>query len=104
MRDAKIHLAPHKPGGPPMWSLCGRAVDATGRTQGDGWFPQHGLARCYAESVPARSTRSLKQAERDWPGSIARVGLPNIGPDGDVAREEAARSIGRVVTTSMSEQ
>jgi probable F420-dependent oxidoreductase len=95
MEDVKIHPAPVQPGGPPV-VVAGRQEPAMRRAAslGDGWFPYLYSPRRYAGSVAvvreaaAAQGRSLDQF--DW---YVWVFL-NINPDGDVAREAAARSMG----------
>jgi probable F420-dependent oxidoreductase len=95
VRDVKIHPAPAQPGGPPI-VVAGRKEPSMRRaaTMGDGWFPYMYSPRRYAESV-RKINQAAKQADRD----LARFHwcvwvFLNISPDGDVAREEAARTIG----------
>jgi probable F420-dependent oxidoreductase len=94
VRDVKIHPAPAQPGGPPI-VVAGRKEPSMRRaaTMGDGWFPYLYSPRRYAESV-RKINQAAKQAGRD----LARFHwcvwvFVNIRPDGDVAREEAARTI-----------
>jgi probable F420-dependent oxidoreductase len=95
MEDVKIHPAPVQPGGPPV-VVAGRQEAAMRRAAslGDGWFPYLYSPRRYAASVAvvreaaAAQGRSLDQF--DW---YVWVFL-NINPDGDAAREAAARSMG----------
>jgi probable F420-dependent oxidoreductase len=95
MERVKIHPAPLQPGGPPI-VVAGRKEAAMRRAAllGDGWFPYMYSPRRYAMSVETIE-QVAKQAERDlsafhWCAWI----FLNIGPDGDAAREEAARSMG----------
>jgi probable F420-dependent oxidoreductase len=95
MRDVRIHPAPEQPGGPPI-VVAGRKEPAMRRaaTMGDGWFPYLYSPRRYAESVRT-ITRAAEEAGRDlaafeWCAWV----FVNINPDGDLAREEAARMIG----------
>lgn len=95
MEDVRIHPAPVQPGGPPI-VVAGRKEPAMRRaaTMGDGWFPYLYSPRRYAASVEtikdcaAEVGRDLSSFE--W---LAFV-FVNVNPDGDTAREEAARSMG----------
>ena len=95
MEDVRIHPAPLQAGGPPI-VVAGRKEPAMRRAAilGDGWFPYLYSPRRYAASVEtveqtaAEAGRDL--AEFEW---YVWVFL-NVNPDGDVAREEAARSMG----------
>ena len=95
MEDVRIHPAPLQAGGPPI-VVAGRKEPAMRRaaTLGDGWFPYLYSPRRYAASVEtveqtaAEAGRDLTEFE--W---YVWVFL-NVNPDGDVAREEAARSMG----------
>jgi len=93
--EVKIHPAPFQPGGPPI-VVAGRQEAAMRRaaTMGDGWFPYLYSARRYEASV-ATVRQAAAEAGRDLTnfGWYAWIFL-NINPDGDVAREEAARSMG----------
>jgi probable F420-dependent oxidoreductase len=95
MQDVRIHPPPMQPGGPPI-VVAGRKTPSMRRAAllGDGWFPYMYSPRRYAESVRTIS-EVAERAERDLAGFHWCVWIfLNIGPDGDVAREEAARSIG----------
>ncbi len=95
MQDVKIHPAPAQPGGPPI-VVAGRKPPAMRRaaTLGDGWFPYLYSPRRYAESVNtikvAAGTTGRDLTDFHW---CVWVFL-NINPDGDLARTEAARSMG----------
>jgi probable F420-dependent oxidoreductase len=95
MRNVKIHPPPTQPGGPPI-VIAGRKEPSMRRAalMGDGWFPYMYSPRRYAESV--RTIKgAAEQAERDLAGFHWCVWVfLNIGRDGDVAREAAARTIG----------
>src|SRR6478672_6428352 len=95
MDDVKIHPAPVQPGGPPI-IVAGRKEPAMIRaaTLGDGWFPYLYSPRRYADSVAiVRQTADV--AGRDLAGFHWCVFVfVNVNPDGDVAREEAARTMG----------
>ncbi len=95
MSEVKIHPAPVQPGGPPI-VVAGRKEPAMRRaaTLGDGWFPYMYSPRRYAESVTViRST--AEESGRDLAGFAWCVWVfLNINPDGDIAREEAARTMG----------
>jgi alkanesulfonate monooxygenase SsuD/methylene tetrahydromethanopterin reductase-like flavin-dependent oxidoreductase (luciferase family) len=91
----KIHPAPAQPGGPPI-VVAGRKEPAMRRaaTMGDGWFPYMYSPRRYAESVKTIHMVA-EEAGRDLTRFHWCVWVfLNIGPDGDVARDEAARTIG----------
>ena len=95
MEDVRIHPAPVQPGGPPI-IVAGRQEPAMRRaaTLGDGWFPYLYSARRYAASV-----ETVKQAATDAGRDLSAFEwcvfvFLNVNPDGDVAREEAARSMG----------
>ena len=95
MQDVRIHPAPVQPGGPPI-IVAGRKKPAMRRAAllGDGWFPYMYSPRRYADSVAA-IRQTAEAAGRDLTGFhwCVRVFL-NINPDGDVARDEAARTMG----------
>jgi alkanesulfonate monooxygenase SsuD/methylene tetrahydromethanopterin reductase-like flavin-dependent oxidoreductase (luciferase family) len=95
MQYVRIHPAPAQPGGPPI-VVAGRKEPSVRRAaiMGDGWFPYMYSPRRYAESV--RKIRNVaEQAGRDLAGFHWCVWVfLNIGPDGDAAREEAARTMG----------
>jgi probable F420-dependent oxidoreductase len=95
MEDVKIHPAPLQPGGPPI-VVAGRKEPAMRRaaTLGDGWFPYMYSPRRYAESVAVIKS-AAGEAGRDLDGFSWCVWVfLNINPDGDIAREEAARTMG----------
>lgn len=95
MEDVKIHPAPLQPGGPPI-VVAGRKEPAMRRaaTLGDGWFPYMYSPRRYAESV-ALIRSVAEEAGRDLEGFSWCVWVfLNINPDGDIAREEAAQTMG----------
>jgi probable F420-dependent oxidoreductase len=95
MEDVRIHPAPAQAGGPPI-VVAGRKEPAMRRaaTLGDGWFPYLYSPRRYAASVEtvtniaAEIGRDLSSFE--WCAFV----FVNVNPDGDAAREEAARSMG----------
>jgi probable F420-dependent oxidoreductase len=95
MEEVKIHPAPVQTGGPPI-VVAGRQEAAMRRAAllGDGWFPYLYSPRRYAASVATVREAAVAQGRTldqfDW---YVWVFL-NINPDGDVAREEAARSMG----------
>jgi probable F420-dependent oxidoreductase len=95
MEEVRIHPAPAQPGGPPI-VVAGRQEPAMRRAArlGDGWFPYLYSPRRYAASVD-----TVKQAAADAGRDLSEFGwyvfaFVNVNPDGDVAREEAARSMG----------
>jgi probable F420-dependent oxidoreductase len=95
MEDVRIHPAPVQPGGPPI-VVAGRKEPAMRRaaTLGDGWFPYLYSARRYAASV-----ETIKEAAAENGRDLSAFGwyafvFVNVHPDGDTAREQAARSMG----------
>ncbi len=95
MTDVKIHPAPSQPGGPPI-VVAGRKEAAMRRAAliGDGWMPYLYSPRRYAASV-ARIREIAGEAGRDLSafGWYAFV-FVNVDPDGQMARQEAARTMG----------
>ena len=95
MEDVRIFPAPAQPGGPPI-VVAGRQEPAMRRaaTLGDGWFPYLYSPRRYAASVETVK-KEAAAAGRDLSdfGWYVWIFL-NIHPDGQVAREECARSMG----------
>lgn len=95
MEQVKVHPAPEQPGGPPI-VVAGRKEPAMRRAAllGDGWMPYLYSPRRYAASVEAIH-RYAASAERDLSGFgwYAFV-FVNVDPDGERAREEAARTMG----------
>ena len=95
MKDVKIHPAPAQPGGPPI-IVAGRKDPAMRRAAliGDGWFPYMYSPRRYSASA-STIRETAAEAGRDLAGFHWCVWVfLNINPDGDIAREEAARTIG----------
>jgi alkanesulfonate monooxygenase SsuD/methylene tetrahydromethanopterin reductase-like flavin-dependent oxidoreductase (luciferase family) len=95
MQDVQIHPAPVQPGGPPI-IVAGRKEPAMRRaaTLGDGWFPYLYSPRRYAASVETVE-QAAAEAGRDLSAFEWFVFVfVNVNPDGDAAREEAARSMG----------
>lgn len=95
MEDVRIHPAPAQPGGPPI-VVAGRKEPAMRRaaTLGDGWFPYLYSPRRYAASVETVK-QTASEAGRDLSSFEWFVWVfVNVNPDGDAAREEAARSMG----------
>ncbi len=95
MDDVRIHPAPRQPGGPPI-IVAGRKEPAMRRAAklGDGWFPYLYSPRRYADSV-AVVRQTAEAAGRDLAGFHWCVFVfVNVNRDGDVAREEAARTMG----------
>lgn len=95
MDDVKVHPAPQQPGGPPI-VVAGRKEPAMRRAArlGDGWIPYLYSPRRYASSV--QTIRSVAAEDgRDLAGFgwYAFV-FVHVDPDGDLAREEAARTMG----------
>ena len=96
MEDVRIHPAPVQPGGPPI-VVAGRKEPAMRRaaTLGDGWFPYLYSPRRYADVGRDGPTQAADEAGRDLSAFEWCVWVfLNVNPDGDVAREEAARSMG----------
>lgn len=95
MEDVKIHPAPVQPGGPPI-VVAGRKEPAMRRAAllGDGWFPYMYSPSRYADSAIAIK-RIAKEAGRNLAGFEWCVWVfLNINPDGEAARNEAARAMG----------
>ncbi|HZQ58212.1 MAG TPA: TIGR03619 family F420-dependent LLM class oxidoreductase [Acidimicrobiales bacterium] len=95
VEDVRIHPAPVQAGGPPI-VVAGRQEPAMRRAAllGDGWFPYLYSPRRYAASVETVE-RAAAEAGRDLSGFAWYVWVfVNINPDGDAARDEAARSMG----------
>ncbi|WP_307875169.1 LLM class flavin-dependent oxidoreductase [Frankia nepalensis] len=95
MENVRIHPAPARPGGPPI-VVAGRQEAAMRRAAllGDGWMPYLYSPRRYAASV-ATIRELAADAGRDLTGFdwYAFV-FVNVDPDGDAAREGAARMLG----------
>jgi probable F420-dependent oxidoreductase len=95
MEDVRIHPAPAQRGGPPI-VVAGRKEPAMRRAArlGDGWFPYLYSPRRYAASVETVE-RLAADAGRDLSAFEWYVFVfVNVNPDGDAARDEAARSMG----------
>ena len=95
MHEVMIHPAPAQRGGPPI-VVAGRKEPAMRRAAslGDGWFPYMYSPRRYGESVKT-IVEAARDAGRDLAGFHWCVWIfLNINPDGDVAREEATRTMG----------
>jgi alkanesulfonate monooxygenase SsuD/methylene tetrahydromethanopterin reductase-like flavin-dependent oxidoreductase (luciferase family) len=95
MADVRIHPGPLQPGGPPI-IVAGRKEAAMGRaaTLGDGWFPYLYSPRRYADSA-ATIRRLAEEAGRELSGFHWCVWVfLNINPDGNLARDECARTMG----------
>ena len=95
MQDVKIHPPPMQPCGPPI-IVAGRKEPAMRRAAllGDGWFPYLYSPRRYANSV-ATIRKCAADAGRELAGFQWCVWVfLNINPDGDTARQEAARTMG----------
>ncbi len=95
MEDVRIHPAPAQPGGPPI-VVAGRSEAAMRRaaTLGDGWFPYLYSPRRYAASVDVvRATAETEGRDLVDFGWYVWV-FVNIDPDGESAREQAARTMG----------
>lgn len=95
MQDVKIHPAPLQPGGPPI-VVAGRQEPAMRRavSRGDGWMPYMYSPRRYAASV-----ETIERAAAESGREMGKFGwylfvFVNVDPDGDTAREQAARSMG----------
>lgn len=95
MADVRIHPAPVQPGGPPI-IVAGRKEPAMRRaaTLGDGWIPYLYSPRRYAASVETIKALAVDAGREltafEWYVFV----FLNVNPDGDMAREEAARSMG----------
>jgi probable F420-dependent oxidoreductase len=95
MDDVKVHPAPVQPGGPPI-VVAGRKEPAMRRAArlGDGWMPYLYSPRRYAASVDT-IRRMASDAGRDLHDFGWYVWIfVNVDPDGDRAREGAARTMG----------
>ena len=95
MDGVRIHPAPVQSGGPPIL-VAGRQPPAMRRAAilGDGWFPYMYSPRRYAASVE-KIRAAAAEAGRDLRGFQWFVWVfLNINVDGDVARQDAARSMG----------
>jgi probable F420-dependent oxidoreductase len=95
MQNVKIHPAPAQPNGPPV-IVAGRKEPAMRRAAilGDGWFPYMYSPRRYAESV-SMIQNVAAEAGRDLSDFAWCVwAFLNINPDGEVARLEAAQTMG----------
>jgi probable F420-dependent oxidoreductase len=95
MTDVKIHPAPAQQPGPPI-VVAGRKDPAMRRAArlGDGWMPYLYSPRRYASSVERiRAVAADEGRELGGFGWYAFV-FVNVDPDGDRAREGAARSMG----------
>jgi probable F420-dependent oxidoreductase len=95
MSDVKIHPAPAQKPGPPI-VVAGRKDPAMRRAArlGDGWMPYLYSPRRYAASV-----ERIRAVAADEGRDLGRFGwyafvFVNVDPDGDRAREGAARAIG----------
>jgi probable F420-dependent oxidoreductase len=94
MRDVRIHPGPAQPGGPPI-VVAGRKEPAMRRAaiMGDGWFPYLYSPRRYAESVRVVKAAAAESG-RDLTGFHWYVWVfLNIDPDGDLARDQTARTL-----------
>lgn len=95
MESVRIHPAPIQPGGPPI-VVAGRQEPAMRRAAllGDGWMPYMYSPNRYARSVDmingfaAEAGRSLTGF--DWYAWV----FVNVNADGDLARRQAAATIG----------
>jgi probable F420-dependent oxidoreductase len=95
MTDVKIHPAPAQQPGPPI-VVAGRKDPAMRRAArlGDGWMPYLYSPRRYASSVERiRAVAADEGRDLGGFGWYAFV-FVNVDPDGDRAREGAARSMG----------
>jgi probable F420-dependent oxidoreductase len=95
MREVRIHPAPTQPGGPPV-IVAGRKEPAMRRAAllGDGWMPYLYSPRRYAASVDTiRTAAAAAGRELTTFGWYAFI-FVNVDPDGDRARQEAARTMG----------
>jgi probable F420-dependent oxidoreductase len=95
MEHVKVHPAPVQPGGVPI-VVAGRKEPAMRRAArlGDGWMPYLYSPRRYAASVET-IRRFAVEAGRDLTGFAWYSWVfVNVDPDGDRARDRAARSMG----------
>ena len=95
MRNVKIHPAPLQPGGPPI-IVAGRQKVAMRRAArlADGWMPYLYSPLRYAASV-ATIKATAAQEYRDLSGfEYCAFIFINVDPDGDAAREGAAKFLG----------
>jgi probable F420-dependent oxidoreductase len=94
MEDVRIHPAPAQPGGPPI-VVAGRKEPAMRRAArlGDGWMPYLYSPRRYAASVEVIRALAAREGRhlQDF-GWYAFV-FVNVDPDGDRARDGAARAM-----------
>ena len=95
MEGVKVHPAPVQPGGPPI-VVAGRKEPAMRRAAllGDGWMPYLYSARRYAGSA-----ETIRQIAAESGRDLSGFGwylfvFVNVDPDGDRAREGAARTMG----------
>lgn len=95
VHDVRIHPAPRQPGGPPL-VVAGRKRPAMRRAAllGDGWMPYLYSPRRYA-----RSAETIRQVAHDAGRDLGGFGwyvfvFVNVNPDGDVARQQAASTLG----------
>jgi probable F420-dependent oxidoreductase len=95
MEEVKVHPAPAQPGGPPI-VVAGRKEPAMRRAAllGDGWMPYLYSPRRYAASA-----ETIRSAAADAGRDLSGFGwyafvFVNVDPDGDRAREQAARTMG----------
>lgn len=96
MAEVRVHPAPAQPGGPPI-VVSGRRGPAMRRAGqlGDGWMPYLYSPRRYAASVDTvREAADAAGRPLDGFGWYAFV-FVNVDPDGDLAREQVARTLGR---------
>jgi probable F420-dependent oxidoreductase len=95
MEEVRIHPAPAQPGGPPI-VVAGRKEPAMRRAAlfGDGWMPYLYSPRRYAAS--AETIRALAAREGRDLGDFGWYAFVfvNVDPDGDRARDGAARAMG----------
>ncbi|AMN48317.1 luciferase [Steroidobacter denitrificans] len=95
MDSVRIHPAPIQAGGPPI-VVAGREPPAMRRaaTLGDGWCPY-----LYSPERYARSATSIREFAANHGRALDGFGwyvwvFCNVGTDGRLAREQAARSLG----------
>jgi probable F420-dependent oxidoreductase len=95
MADVKVHPAPLQAGGPPI-VVAGRKEAAMRRAAllGDGWMPYMYSPKRYEASVEViRRHAAAAGRTLDQFGWYAWI-FANVHPDGEQAREEAARMMG----------
>ncbi len=95
VHDVRIHPAPTQPGGPPL-VVAGRKPPAMRRAAllGDGWMPYLYSPRRYAGSA-----ETIRRIAHDAGRDLGDFGwyvfvFVNVNADGDLARQQAASTLG----------